>query len=332
MKEEIYDLTVIGGGPTGLFATYYATMREMKVKLIEGQQELGGKVTQFFPEKKIYDVGGFPVITGEQLVEQMVEQAKRHQPTVLLGEWVEEIVKERDYFCLQTSEGKNHYSKALLIATALGTFHIKKPSDWEQKPFYQSVDQMPTNLMNQAKYKGKRVAISSDHKIGVGWAKYLKDVAKEITLINPEESFYQAKEEDVELLYKSDVKVFTNAYLDNVEMDEDHLKYIDFIDEGNIKQQAVADELLIFHGLTLQKTPFKKWGIHTDKGRVPVDSRMATNVEGIFAAGDIVNYQGKTTLIASGYTEAITAVNYAHQSIDPKAPVQVYSTVIYQGE
>ncbi|WP_277678542.1 NAD(P)/FAD-dependent oxidoreductase [Gracilibacillus dipsosauri] len=327
--EECVDLIIIGGGTTGLFAAYYATMREMKVMLIEAQEQLGGKVMQFLPEKIIYDVGGFPDISGEALVENMIEQAKRHQPEVVMGDFVEKLTKVNHLFQLETAKGHIVTAKTVLIATGSGTFHTKRPSEWPNLPHSVFKESVPTTLMHKANYEGKKVVISSNSKVGVGWALFLEGLAKEVTLINPADKFLQVKDEDIDSLYKSKVKVYYQVEMTDFIVEGQELTHIEIKEKG---QRIVmeANKLLTYHGLELQAVPFEHWGIQIEKGRIPVTPLMKTNLEGVFAAGDIVQYPGKTTLIASGYTEAITAVNHAHLMIDPKATEQLYSTVIYR--
>ncbi len=177
--------------------------------------------------------------------------------------------------------------------------------------------------------KEKKVVISSNSKVGVGWALFLEGLAKEVTLINPVDKFLQVKDEDIDSLYKSKVKVYYQVEMTDFIVEGQELTHIEIKEKG---QRIVmeANKLLTYHGLELQAVPFEQWGIQIEKGRIPVTPLMKTNLEGVFAAGDIVQYPGKTTLIASGYTEAITAVNHAHLMIDPKATEQLYSTVIYR--
>ncbi len=327
---ELFDITIIGGGTTGLFATYYATMRNMKVKLLESQSQFGGKVMQFFPEKLIYDVGGYPDISGEDLVKQMITQANRHQPVMLTDRWVESIEKNSDHFILYTSKGEQHATKAILLATGSGTFHTKTPDNWDALPFPEFRKHIATNLMNREKYHNKNVVITANNKVGVGWALYLKDHAKSVTVVNPDSKFHQVKEEDLEQLLNTSIQVHMESHITNIDVKENQLQSVEINKEEQEILTVETDELLTYHGIELQATPLDNWSVDTYKGRIPVKGDMATNIPGIFASGDIVQYEGKTNLIASGYSEAITAVNKAHLFIDPRATEQLYSTVLYR--
>lgn len=328
-QHNIVDLVVIGGGTTGLFATYYATMRGMNVKLIESQPQLGGKVMQFFPEKRIYDVGGYPEITGEELVEQMTKQAERHQPEIRLNQWVENIYKVDDsYFELVTASGEKHYAKTILLATGNGTFYGKEPDGWKERVRNKEIAKF--TIMNAEQYVNKRVIISSDMKTGVEWGLFLENKAKEIIMVNPDRRFNYTNKADIEKIENSSVKIYYNAKIKDLQVNDNQLSSVTLeLPEGK-KLNIEADELLMYHGVELKATPFNQWGVELQKGRILVEGDMATNIPGVFAAGDIVSYDGKTGLIASGYSEAITAVNKAHKWIDPKAVEQQYSTVIYR--
>ncbi|SER36284.1 thioredoxin reductase (NADPH) [Gracilibacillus ureilyticus] len=328
---EKFDIAIIGGGTTGLFAAYYATMRQLKVVIVEAQEQLGGKVMQFLPEKKIYDVGGYPEISGEDLVRQMIQQAARHEPKILTGESVKQIDRENNQFHLVTEKGKEILSNTVLLATGTGTFHTKRPEEWKELPDSEFKTSVPTTLMDKEDYIDKKVIVASNSKVGVNWALYLSELAESVAIINSEHSFSQVKQEELDQLSDANIDVHYNAKLTDFMMDDkDRLKQVAFLNENEDKVTVPAEKLLTYYGLELEAAPFDKWGIETRKGRIVVTPVMATNVEGIFAAGDIVQYEGKTTLIATGYTEAITAVNHAHLFIDPAATEQLYSTVIYR--
>ena len=328
-QQDIYDIAVIGGGTTGLFATYYATMRGLKVLLIESQSQLGGKVMQFFPEKLIYDVGGMPEITGEQLVEQMIRQAKRHEPVILLNQWVEAIQKRDSYFELVTATQDTHQAKAIVLATGNGTFSGKTPEGWNDE-MSKHQDVVKFTMMDAVQFKNKRVVISSDMKTGVEWALYLENLAKEVVIVNPDSRFNYTNKSEIEKIEKSTTTIYYESKIVDLEVKQNRLTSVTIKHSDDTEVKVAADELLVYHGVELKSTPFKEWGIELKKGRISVKSDMATELPGVFAAGDIVSYEGKTGLIASGYSEAITAVNKAHKWIDPKAVEQQYSTVIYR--
>ncbi|GAE93459.1 thioredoxin reductase [Gracilibacillus boraciitolerans JCM 21714] len=268
-EQEIFDLTIIGGGTTGLFAAYYGTMRKMKVKVIESQAQFGGKVMQFFPEKLIYDIGGFPAVFGETLVKQMIEQANRHQPVMINNEWIESIEQSGDLFILIAANGAKHFTKTILLATGSGTFHTKRTNEWQSLPFPEFRKQVATNLMDRDKYEDKNVIIVSDNKTGVGWALYLKDKATSVIVINSSNQFHHVKEADLEQLLESNVQVYFNSELTDLDVDDQQLKAVNITTENKINLRLKAEEMLTFHGLELQATPLNQWGgIETSIGRI----------------------------------------------------------------
>ncbi len=329
--QKTFDIVIIGGGTTGLFATYYATMRGLDVLLIESQQRLGGKVMQFFPEKLIYDVGGLPEILGEQLVKQMEKQARRHQPPVVVGQFVTNIDQQEDGFTLTTSTKEKYQAKKVLLATGAGTFHAKRPEEWDALSPQSFKETVPTTLDDLVSYTDKHVVITGNSKVNVSWALYVSKVASEVTIINNQQTFQHITEEEQEALQNAQVNIYKNTKIKDFLIENDTLTGMIIKETSNHVEQTIkADCLITYNGISLQETPFTQWGIVMEKGRINVNACMETNVSGIFAAGDIVQYPGKTMLIATGYTDAMTAINHAHMQINPKAKEQVYSTVIYQ--
>ncbi|RCW73132.1 NAD(P)/FAD-dependent oxidoreductase [Saliterribacillus persicus] len=325
-SDQLYDVIIIGGGTTGLFAGYYASMRNLKVKIIEGHDDLGGKVRQFFPEKKLYDVGGMPGATGKEIVEQTIKQANMHAIEIITGQWVMKTEQLEDQsFALETSTGKVHHAKTILLATAMGAFNVVTDAISENKlvEFKQSI---ATNLMHMSHYQNKKIAISTNNRVGLDCALTLEKTAKSVYLINPADQFQHAKEEELQALESSDIHVYKSSEILDIKGDNNRLHKVVLGNEEEIE----VDYMLVYHGVKLRAIDFEDWGLTSEKGRLQVGMDMSTNRKGIYAAGDAVIYEGKTMLIASGYTEAITAINSIAQYVDPKAPAQVYSTVIYR--
>ncbi|MFC7321611.1 NAD(P)/FAD-dependent oxidoreductase [Halobacillus campisalis] len=323
--SETFDVIVIGGGTTGLYTAFYCGMRDMKTKVIEYQPHLGGKVSFFYPEKKLYDVGGFPGVTGEDLVGNVEEQALSVQPAIVTGEKIESIEKlEDETFALTSTNGEKHYSKSIIVASGLGSFDMQplqvKGSDaYEGKHIHYTIQQL-----NQ--YAGKKTAVVSDSRVGIDWALALEKVASEVHIINHGSDFKSVYEQDVEKLEQSSVYIHRNSKVTELTGSSTELKGL-ILNDG---QEIEVDDILVYEGLKIDKSLYDQWGLSTDKGRIPVESDMSTNIKGIYAAGDAVVYPHKTMLIGSGFSEAMTAVNGAKKHIDPKAKSQVYSTVIYK--
>ncbi|WP_186576809.1 NAD(P)/FAD-dependent oxidoreductase [Aquibacillus kalidii] len=327
-QKELYDITIIGGGTTGLFAAFYSSMRDMKVKLIEANSELGGKVLQFFPEKLIYDVGGFPNISGDELVEKMKEQANQHQPKIILNELIEEINRQEEgHFQLTSKEGKEHYSKTILLATGMGNFTINGPEfneDW--------LSSIHHSISHLEKYDGKNVFISSNNRVGIDWALALEPIANAVFLVNPNQDFQHASKEELKKLQQSTVEIRTETSISELIGSDGKVDQVIIEDNQGKKEELAVEDIFVYHGVQLNPIPTPKWGVESDKGRIIVDQFMVTSQAGMFAAGDAVIYPGKTMLIASGYSEVVTAINSAKKYIEPKASSQVYSTILYRNK
>ncbi|MFG6150536.1 NAD(P)/FAD-dependent oxidoreductase [Halobacillus sp. B23F22_1] len=322
--NEQYDLTIIGGGTTGLYTAFYAGMRDIKTKVIEYQPDLGGKVSFFYPEKRIYDVGGFPGVTGEELVLNVEKQAMSVDPAIVTGEKISSIEKRKDGSFLLTSFcGAKHYSKTIIIASGLGTFDMESV-DIPGSDRYKHNIHYTIQRINQ--YQGKKAAVISDSRVGVDWALALDGVAEEVHLINHGSEFKAVYEHDIDKLEASTVHVYRDTSAVEMKGSTNQLAEL-ALDSG---EYLHIDDILVYQGLKIEKSLYEEWGIKTEKGRISVGQDMSTNVEGIYAVGDAAIYPYKTMLIASGFSEAMTAVNSAKQTIDPKAKSQVYSTVIYK--
>ncbi|WP_173917863.1 NAD(P)/FAD-dependent oxidoreductase [Halobacillus sp. Marseille-Q1614] len=324
MKEQ-FDLTIIGGGTTGLYAAFYAGMRNMKTKVIEYQPGLGGKVSFFYPEKKIYDVGGFLGVTGEELVHRVEEQAGSIEPEIVTDEKVKSIEKQVDgSFILHSEDGNQHLSKTVIVASGLGTFDMKPLNVPQLEKYNQKF--IHYTIQNIKQYEGKKAVVVSDSRVGIDWALALEKIAKEVHIINHSQEFKAVYEQDVERLEASSVRIHRNTKVSGLEGSETELTGV--VLEN--RERLDAEHVLVYEGLKIEKSLYQEWGLETEKGRIPVEMNMGTNIEGIFAAGDAALYPHKTMLIASGFTEAMTAVNAAKSYIDPKSKSQVYSTVIYK--
>ncbi|WP_062515780.1 NAD(P)/FAD-dependent oxidoreductase [Halobacillus sp. KGW1] len=321
---EMFDVTIVGGGTTGLYAAFYSGMRGLKTKVMEYQPDVGGKVSFFYPEKKIYDVGGFPGVTGENLVANVQAQAESVKPKIVTGVKVTSIDALSDgTYVLKEEGGGEHYSRTILIAAGMGTFEMQPLQVPGAEKYADTC--IHYTIQHLVRYAGKSVAVVSENRVGVDWALALENCAEEVHLINAGDKFKAVYEGDVEKLEASSIHVHYHQSLERLH-GEDKLSHITLRDGEKIK----VDHLLVYEGLQIDKSLYEQWGITTEKGRIPVGTDMCTNREGIYVAGDAAIYPNKTMLIASGFNEAMAAVNSAAIYLDPKAKSQVYSTVIYK--
>lgn len=318
-EKDVVDITIIGGGPAGLFAAFYGGMRHASVKIIESMPQLGGQLAALYPEKYIYDVAGYPKIKAQELVDNLKKQALYFNPTVCLEEKVLEIKKreEENLFELLTDKG-THYTRSVIIAAGVGAFEPRKleiegAERFEKKNLYYFV-----NDMNQ--FKGERVVILGGGDSAVDWALMLDSVAAEVHIVHRRDKF-RAHEHSVEQLYRSKVHIHTSYDVKKI-TGEDRIESITIADNKTGEELTIPlDSLIVNYGFVSSLGPIQNWGLNLQKGAIVVNSKMETNIPGIYAIGDIATYEGKIKLIAVGFGEAPIAVNNAKTFVDPTAKV-----------
>ncbi|MDU4695424.1 MAG: NAD(P)/FAD-dependent oxidoreductase [Paenibacillus sp.] len=322
MEQTVYDVTIIGGGPAGLYSAFYSGLREMKTKLIEFQPFLGGKVN-VYPEKMIWDIGGQTPVTGEQLIQQMIEQGLTFQPEVVLGEKVTSISRGEDrIFTLHTSSGAEHYSKTIILAIGGG---ILKPTklDIEGAERFE-VTNLHYTVKSLGRYKGKTVLISGGGNTAIDWANELAPIAKKVYLTYRKETL-KGHEAEVTKLMKSNVACLLNTSIVKLtgakSGDSIRSVWIQNHEDGSIVELEV-DEVVVSHGYERDKALLENSEVRIEMANeygIKGTAMSETSVEGIFAAGDILSYEGKLHLIAGAFQDAANAVNRAKQYINPEA-------------
>lgn len=322
MKKDtkVYDITIIGGGPCGLFAAFYAGMRQASVKIIESLPQLGGQLSALYPEKYIYDVAGFPKIRAQELIDRLKEQMKKFDPIITLNQSVEKVEKLEDGSFKLTTNSEFHFTKAIIITAGNGAFQprrleLNEAAQYEGKNLHYFVDDMH-------KFQGQRVVVLGGGDSAVDWALMLEPIAKEVTIAHRRDKF-RAHEHSVETLMNSKAKVLTPYNPIRLIGDGEKITQI-VLAEAKTKEEITIDidALIVNYGFVSSLGPIKEWGLVIDKNSIVVNSKMETNIPGIYAAGDIATYNGKIKLIATGFGEAPTAVNIAKSYIDPDAKVQ----------
>ncbi|WAA11886.1 NAD(P)/FAD-dependent oxidoreductase [Fervidibacillus halotolerans] len=330
MKEDkqIYDITVIGGGPTGLFTAFYGGMRQATVKIIESLPHLGGQLTALYPEKYIYDVAGFPKIRAKELIDNLTEQLKRFKPTICLEQSVQRLEKQEDgVFKLETDQ-EIHYSKTVIITAGNGAFQPRKleiehAEKYEGKNLHYFINDLQS-------FKGKKVAVLGGGDSAVDWALMLEPIAEKVTIIHRRDKF-RAHEHSVEKLKQSSVEIVTPYVPKDIIGDGEKISNVILKETKGEKTITLdVDEVIVNYGFISSLGPIKEWGLTIEKNSIKVNSKMETNIPGIYAAGDICTYDGKVKLIATGFGEGPIAVNNAKTYIDPKARVQpLHSTSMF---
>ncbi|MBX9968715.1 NAD(P)/FAD-dependent oxidoreductase [Priestia aryabhattai] len=329
MKEDkqVYDITIIGGGPTGLFTAFYGGMRQASVKIIESLPQLGGQLSALYPEKYIYDVAGFPKVRAQELVNNLKEQMDQFKPAVALEQAVEKVEKQADGVFRLTTNSEVHYSKTIIITAGNGAFKPRKielehAEQFEQTNLHYFVDDMN-------KFKGRKVLVCGGGDSAVDWSLMLEPIAEKVTLTHRRDKF-RAHEHSVENLHNSPVDIKT-PYVPVEFIGDDRITQVVLENtKGEEKTIVDVDDVIVNFGFVSSLGPIKEWDLDLEKNAIVVNSKQETNIPGIYAAGDVCTYDGKVKLIVAGFGEGPTAVNNAKAYIDPKARLQpMHSTSMF---
>jgi thioredoxin reductase len=316
--EKVYEITVIGAGPTGLFAAFYAGMRQASCKIIESMPQLGGQLAALYPEKYIYDVAGFPKVRAQELVDSLKEQVSLFDTAVNLEETVEDVSKnDENIFEIKTNQG-THLSKTVIITAGCGAFQPRRIELEGAEKYEKTNLHYFVNDLNA--FAGQKVLICGGGDSALDWSLMLEPIAEKVTLTHRRDKF-RAHEHSVENLMNSKVDIKTPYQISELIGDSTIEKVVLETKTGE-KEEIDVDAVIVNYGFISSLGPIQEWGLDIEKGSIIVNSRMETNIPGIYAAGDISTYPGKIKLIAVGFGEAPTAVNNAKSYIDPKAKVQ----------
>ncbi|WP_034550959.1 NAD(P)/FAD-dependent oxidoreductase [Carnobacterium funditum] len=326
--NEVFDITIIGGGPIGMFAAFYGGMRNATVKIVESLPQLGGQLSMLYPEKDIFDVAAMPVIGAQELIDNLSIQMSRFDQTICLEEEVRDIKKNDDgIFELHTKKAI-HYSKAVIITAGNGAFQPRR-LEIEQAEKYEG-ETLHYYVNNIEQFKNRTVAICGGGDSAVDWALALEPIAKKVYLIHRRNKF-RALEHSVSVLEKSSVEIKTPFVPKSLKGKDQFLSHVILKEaRGDQTETLEIDDFLVNYGFTSSIGPMKKWGFEVTHNEIVVNSKMETSTPGIYAAGDICTYDGKIDLIATGFGEAPTAINNAMSYINPDERVQpMHSTSLF---
>ncbi|MBO4162989.1 MULTISPECIES: NAD(P)/FAD-dependent oxidoreductase [Micromonospora] len=307
------DVAVIGAGPTGLFAAYYAGFRGLSVAVVDALPEPGGQITAMYPEKLILDVAGFPAVKGRELVANLVAQAAPYHPEYLLGTRAEKLAHLDGRPVLGLAGGEQLRCGAVVVTGGLGSF--------TPRPLPVADSFLGGGIVyfvpEPAALADRDVLIVGGGDSAFDWAATLQPLARSVTLVHRRERF-RAHAGTVARVLSLPVRVVVNAEVTRLYGD-DTVTAAEITVRGGAAETLPVDTVVAALGFTADLGPLAEWGLRLDRRHIVVDSAMATNLPRVFAAGDITEYPGKVRLIATGFGEAATAVNNAAVAIDPAA-------------
>ena len=313
------DLAIVGAGPTGLFAAYYAGFRGLSTVVIDALPEPGGQVTAMYPEKMIFDVAGFPAIKGRDLVAGLVEQAASAHPEYFLDRTATGLSHDEDSVTITLDDGTRIRAGAVIITAGIGKFSpraLPAGDGWVGRG-------MEFFVPSFAPYAGKDVVIVGGGDSAFDWALHLEPIAKSVVLVHRRDAF-RAHQRTVDQVKASSVEIVTKAQvtalLDNGS-GNGVVEEVEITVDGAEPLRRPAQAVVAALGFIADLGPLQEWGIEVSKRHIVVDASMRTNLHRVFAAGDVTEFPGKVRLIAVGFGEAATAVNNAAVVIDPTAHV-----------
>ncbi|HEY0809857.1 MAG TPA: NAD(P)/FAD-dependent oxidoreductase [Longimicrobiales bacterium] len=320
MAADSRDVTIIGGGPTGLFAAFYAGMRGLSARIIDSLPDLGGQLTALYPEKYIYDVGGWPRILARDLAQQLIEQGLQFNPDVRLEEQVQRLKKEADGSFVIATDKEEYPTRTILIAAGKGAF---APRSLECPGYDELLGKgVAYHVKDPSTYHGKKVLVVGGGDSAVDWVLNLKGKTARLILIHRRDGF-RAHAHSMKMLREAvdvgEIEMLTHKEVRDIQGDVCVRGVTIFDNRSNEETHFDVDAVIALIGFKPDLGPLADWGLEFEKHSIKVNHRLETNLPGIFAAGDIATYEGKLELIATGFSEACMAVNHAAHIINPKA-------------
>jgi len=328
-EKKIFDITILGGGPTGLFAAFYAGMRNASCKIIDSMPALGGRLTAVYPEKYIYDVAGFPKILAKDLIDNLILQIKPYNSEICLNQNAQILKRDtRENIWEIHTETEIHYTKTIIIAAGVGSYTPKKHTakgslEFEGKGISYAV-------LEKELFRNKRVIIAGGGDSALDWANELVHLAQSVTLIHRSSAF-RAHDDSILKLQKTSARIILNSEIVGF-FGDNRLKQVGIKNIDNDHEEILeADDAIVMFGFHSSLGKIKDWGLELLGNGIQVNEKMETNLPGVFAAGDMAKYSAKLDLIVSGFSEAAIAVAFAKVFMNPKEKAQpLHSTTIME--
>lgn len=324
------DICIIGAGPVGLFTVFEAGLLKMRCHLVDALPQVGGQLSEIYPQKPIYDIPGYPEVKAQELVDNLMKQIEPFNPTFSLGERVDHLTKQDDgSFVLTTSDKTKIHAQVIVIAGGLGCFEPRKPVLENLESFEgKGITYM---VKDPEQFRNKKVILAGGGDSALDWTIFLADVAEKVTLVHRNETFRGAPDSaakvfdlanngKINLILSSNLtKISGNGHLQSVTM------------KNKAKEEIVVDTdyLIPLFGLSPKLGPIADWGLNIDKNAIEVDTTdYSTNVERIYAVGDINTYENKLKLILCGFHEAALMCHSAFKYVYPDQKLSFkYTTV-----
>ena len=317
------DVAIIGAGPIGLFAVFELGLLDLKCHLIDILDRPGGQCTELYPEKPIYDIPGLPVVTGQELVNRLLEQIKPFDPQFHFSEMATSLEKLADgRWKLKTDAGTEITAPVVVVAAGAGSFQPKRPPVPGIEKFENAGDGIGVHyaVRKMETFRGKNILIAGGGDSALDWVINLAPLAKSLTLVHHRDGFRAAAHsvnQMRELEAAGKVK-FHVASVKAVHGEPGKLSGVTLAGADKSEWQHEADAFLPFFGLTIKLGPIAEFGINLHENLIPVETAsFETNVPMIFAIGDINSYPGKMKLILSGFHEGALMAKKAFAYVHP---------------
>lgn len=324
------DIIIIGAGPTGLFAVFEAGLLKMRCHIIDALPQPGGQLTELYPKKPIFDIPGYPSVGAGELIDNLMEQIKQFEPGFTLNEQAATIDKQEDgTFIVTTNKGTQVQGKAVAIAGGLGSFEPRKPiidniEAYEEKGVEYFVK-------NPELFRDKKIVIAGGGDSALDWSIFLAEVAAEVTLVHRRNEFRGALDsvdKVIELKKSGKINLITPAEITGIK-GEDKVEGL-VIEKDGETFEIETDYFIPLFGLSPKLGPIANWGLEIEKNAIKVNNALdyQTNIEGIYAIGDVNTYPGKLKLILCGFHEATLMCQSVYNRMNPgKKFVLKYTTV-----
>ena len=329
MKQINTDVLIIGAGPVGLFSVFQLGQLGMKSCVVDCLPQAGGQCSELYPEKPIYDIPAYPVITGNDLVENLINQIKPFNSEFLLNQRVDQVNYNKDQFICETSNGNKISSKCIFIAAGNGAFGPNKPP-LENIENFENISVL-YNVDKKNIFLDKTIAIAGGGDSAVDWAIELSSIAKKIYFIHRREKLRAAPnsvEKLKSLSLDKNIEMIIPYQIDSIQGQNGKIETLTVKDLNNETRKLEVDYFLPFFGLSTKLGPISNWGLGIEKKILRVDqSSCQTSKKGIYGIGDICNYPGKLKLILTGFAEAAAASHHCYKLVFPDKSLHFeYST------